>query len=148
MAMLLREVWSMHDGHRIRGVLYHTSDQPAFREAVFVHRHNITERILSARIGCRTQLNTSCSCPCDCSACAFVHDYQASYRCVARHELPPAPNETEYAATGVQMTGRDVGRRPLLHEAHPSFSDEENRTSTERWVAPFNRLLRYFSNLM
>jgi hypothetical protein len=62
-------LWKKHDEKQIS-----STDQGAFREAGFIHRHHTKEHLADPMIFCREPRDNSFSTPdCDCRNCAVVH---------------------------------------------------------------------------
>lgn len=69
----LLDVMSIYEVQKKRLALYKGSDQPSWREAFFLHRHSLTERLLPPEVACRRhnihRNDSECQCDCDCSPC-------------------------------------------------------------------------------
>lgn len=84
----LAAVDRIYSRHLAGGVpLYHgIAEQPAWREATFLWRHNLTERLLPSAQACRHSAGVAhndspCGCLCECSDCTFVHDQLPFQQC-------------------------------------------------------------------
>ena len=69
----LRDVMAIYEAQNKRLALFKGSDQPAWREGFFLHRHTLTERLLPREVACRRHNifhnDSACQCLCDCSSC-------------------------------------------------------------------------------
>jgi len=82
----LTDALSIHKAQRDAKLAHH--DQPALREAFFLHHDVLREHLAHPAFACREYLQSEtadyqCRCPCDCSSCRFVHQKYHFKACAA-----------------------------------------------------------------
>ena len=82
-AMIIRANMS-YGTHRHKFLPY--QDQAAFREAFFLHRHQLREHLVPSDVACRqpAKFSQTCNaCLCQCSSCVFAHGKNLFDQCAA-----------------------------------------------------------------
>jgi len=91
---LTLDIYTVHVKSGEKILLHGINDQPSFRDAFFIHRHNLTEHLLTDAHACRAPGDRTIfngeeckqTCYCLCTSCSLVHNGIGFDNCFRYHD--------------------------------------------------------------